>query len=247
MKVIYFSWVIGLFLCISSCQNRKLLADSIPSSRQLVLVLSPDENSTSAILRRFEKKDAKWEQVGTAHPVMLGRSGLAPGTGIHDPQLLSAKPKREGDGKSPAGIFRFGTAFGYAKEATFKLPYLHSGEAIECVDDSGSGFYNQLVDNALMTKDWLSSEFMRRKDEQYRWGIVVNHNTPAKPMGGSCIFFHIWKAPGEATSGCTAMSEENLLDLMNWLDPKDAPLLVQLTGKDYAVFQKKYKLPTLQF
>ena len=210
---------------------------------QLVVVRSPTEASTQASLQRFEKIEEKWQPVGRPVAVTVGRSGLAWGSGEHQPQ--AGLQKREGDGKSPAGIYSFGQIFGYAPpaEVSFKMPYVHADETLECVDDSKSFYYNRLINSELVKKDWSSSEQMRRPDHQYRWGVVVNHNTPAVAQGGSCIFLHIWKEPGASTSGCTAMSEPDLLELLHWLDPAKFPQLLQVTEADYPAFRKKYSLP----
>jgi len=212
---------------------------------QLILVISPSDTSVMASLMRFEKEDKSWVKIGPTHPVNLGKNGLAWGKGLH-----SRKPgaqKKEGDHKSPAGLFRFGTAFGYApsEEVSLKLPYLPITETQICVEDSKSQYYNQIVDETQVVKDWDSRESMLRKDAQYKWGIFVKHNTPAELEGGSCIFFHIWRAPGSGTLGCTAMTEENLLALMQWLDPQQKPLLMQMTAKDYQRYRKKFSLPDL--
>ncbi|MCC6724089.1 MAG: L,D-transpeptidase family protein [Saprospiraceae bacterium] len=235
-----------LLLGCSKATSHFLSAKLPKSSRQLVVVRSPNEQSSQAKLQRLEKHRAKWQPVGNEIKVSLGRSGLAPS----GQKMASAnqKPKQEGDGKSPAGLFSFGSVFGYAPatEADFKMPYSQADEALECVDDSNSKFYNQLVDNRKVPKDWASSEFMHRKDHQYRWGIFVNHNTsPTLPMGGSCIFLHIWREPNSPTSGCTAMSEEELLELLHWLDPEKSPRLLQVLEADYPTYQKIYKLPEL--
>lgn len=213
--------------------------------RQLVVVTNAGENITTARLSYFLKNGNGWEQVAGNIPVMLGRTGLAWGQGIHEAQ--PGPQKREGDGKSPAGIFRFGTAFGHLPpgEISWKLPYVQVTGSLECVDDSKSKFYNQIVDNQKVEKDWNSSERMLEVGEQYEWGVFVEHNDPAQAQGGSCIFLHVWKGPGDATSGCTAMTEENLLGLLRWLDPAKEPLLVQLTEQSYPVFQKEFGWPVL--
>jgi len=214
----------------------------VHATQQLVVVRSPDDASTQARLQRFEKNGKKWLPVGNAVDVTLGRTGLAWSKQMDE---NTSPIKQEGDGKSPAGIFTFGNIFGYApaSEVSFKMPYVHADVALECVDDSKSWFYNQLVDNRLVKKDWTSSEFMRRNDHQYKWGIVVNHNTPAMPQGGSCIFLHIWKEPGAPTSGCTAMTEDKLLELLHWLDLQKQPLLLQVVERDYPVYKKELGLP----
>lgn len=216
------------------------------TSKQLVVVLSPGSNQVEAQLFKFEKVGKNWQPVGESHPVNLGKKGLAWGRGLN-----SAKPglqKKEGDQRSPAGIFRFGTAFGYAAEGAIalKLPYVPITEAQICVEDSDSGYYNQLVDAAQVQPDWKAREPMLRSDEQYKWGIFVKQNMPAKPKGGSCIFFHLWRAPGSGTLGCTAMAEADLLSLMQWLDPQKEPLLMQMTEANYRVYQQRFSLPVLK-
>jgi zinc D-Ala-D-Ala dipeptidase len=241
-KMMSVLFLFGLLVC--KTQTRE---DSTPSAtddaRQLVIVLSPDDESTTATLRRYEKKRKKWHPSGTPHPVNLGRTVLAWGRGLHDPQ--PGYQKKEGDGKSPAGIFRFGTAFGYAPpgDVSLKMDYLQLTAERVCVEDTASRYYNQIVDETTVTKDWDSNEAMRREDWLYKWGLYVEHNVPAKAGSGSCIFFHLWRAPGSPTLGCTAMAEENLLDLLQWLDPAGKPLLVQMTAENYETFQKAYGWP----
>ena len=210
---------------------------------QLVLVLCPDDHSVEATLARYERKGKAWKQVGVTHPVNLGIKGLAWGNGLH-----SRKPglqKKEGDQKSPAGLFRFGTAFGYAPagEVSFHLPYSPITETQICVEDSRSQYYNQIVDETRVVKDWDARESMLRKDEQYKWGIFVKHNMKPEVEGGSCIFFHLWRKQGSGTLGCTAMSEENLLALMRWLDPGRKPVLVQMNEGSYEEYRRRFGLP----
>ena len=63
---------------------------------------------------------------------------------------------------------------------------------------------------------------------QYEYGVWVNYNTnPQIPGNGSCIFLHIYKTPTTPTSGCTAMSKENMLKLIHWLNASKNPMLIQ--------------------
>ncbi|TAK40479.1 MAG: hypothetical protein EPO28_10055 [Saprospiraceae bacterium] len=228
-----------------ACGQKADDANIFAACQQLVVVISPDYERSTATLYRFEKTENAWQATGHPHPVMLGRNGLAWGRGLHNHH--GGLQKKEGDGKSPAGVFTFGPAFGYAPvdSASFKLPYVQATDLLECVDDGTSAFYNQFTGSLSVKKDWHSSEFMHRPDDQYKWGVFVNHNVPAKAGNGSCIFFHIWNGPGATTSGCTAMPEEDLLALMHWLNPVQRPLLVQMTAGEYLYFQKKYGLPSI--
>ena len=178
----------------------------------MVVVTTPDWKATSGTLQRYERTPAKaeWRAVGDPIPVVVGRNGLAP-----------ESEKHEGDGKSPAGVYRIGTAFGFAPSSDFRLPYRQLRETTECVDDAASRFYNTIVDrDRVPAVDWSSSEKMRSIRE-YVWGAVVESKK------GSCIFLHIWGGPHSTTAGCTAMREEDLLTLLRWLDPAKKPVIEQ--------------------
>ena len=206
---------------------------------QLIVVTTPDWNATAGTLQRYDKHLFHWRAVGQPIEVVIGRSGLAWGRGLHPPMI--GPQKREGDGKSPAGVFAIGTAFGFAPSAQFKLPYLPLRETTECVDDTASAFYNQIVERAAAS-DWKSSEKMRAVP-QYQWGAFVSHNTPAHAGSGSCIFLHIWSGPQSTTTGCTAMREADLLTLLHWIDPKQSPRIVQLPRAEYERLRKEWRLP----
>ena len=218
-------------------------------ARQLIVVTTRDWDAVGGVLRRFERRStrASWTQVGAEVPIVVGRTGLAWGTGLVASDAYAGPHKREGDGKAPAGLFRLGTAFGFAPArgaAWLDLPYLPLTPSIECVDDTASRRYNLIVDRAaLKDVDWNSSERMREV-EGYRWGLVVEHNAAPPVAGrGSCIFLHIWAAPDKGTAGCTAMEQPNLEALLRWLDPARGPLLVQLPDAEYARLRGSWRLP----
>jgi D-alanyl-D-alanine dipeptidase len=227
-----------------------LLADAparLASARQMVLVITPGWDDVRGELRRFERGAAgqPWRPVGAAGSIVVGKNGTA-----WDPLTAPAVPgpqKAEGDGRSPAGVFPLGRAFGFApaSEASWlKMPYLPVVEGIECVDDSTSTVYNQIVDRRqVRAPDWNSSEKMREVGEAYRWGVVVDYNTPAVARRGSCIFLHIGGEGGKGTAGCTAMSTDELRAVMAWLDPNTAPVLVQLPRAAYDKLRAEWSLP----
>ena len=225
--------------------------EAMDVARQLVLVTAPDWTSTGATLRRFERADetAAWSESGVAYPVKLGRGGLGWGLGLH-PAPASEPIKREGDGRAPAGVFRLTALFGYAGSASAiaraaKLPYRPLGLETLCIDDPASRHYNLIVDRRnIRTPDWFSHEDMRRRDEQYVLGVVVAHNSdPPEPGRGSCIFLHVWRAPGAPTAGCTASSLDDMRTLAAWLDGSRQPLLVQLPDDEYQRRRVAWGLP----
>ena len=221
----------------------------------MVVVTTRDWTATQGTLRRFERTERAWEQIGPAVPVVVGRSGLGWGLGLN-PRSSVGPQKKEGDGKSPAGIFRLTYAFGYAptnEVRQIRLPYIRCTADVECVDDTNSYYYNIIVDRRNVTKvDWKSSERMRMADDEYKLGIFVAHNAaPTEAGAGSCVFLHIWKEPGHPTSGCTAMSEGSIESLLGWLDPRSNPVLVQLPEQEYLQkqisWELKPKFPDIHF
>lgn len=228
----------------SPSKTTTTMNDFFENNHQLVVVTSPNDTLVTGTLSKYNKVDGKWVPHQESHPITLGRTGLRWGSGLHKENAETYK--QEGDGKSPAGIFSFGTAFGYApkEEVSFlKLPYVHVTKITQCIEDVNSKYYNQIVSDTNIEKDWDSADFMRRDDHLYKWGVFVNHNIPAQAKDGSCIFFHLWREPGKYTLGCTGMEEANILELITWLDPKLNPRLVQLTAADYEVYKKRYDLP----
>lgn len=222
------------------------------SAQQLVLVTSADWDATHAELRRFERHGGAWAQTGEAVPVMLGRTGSAWGLGLNAARS-DGPVKREGDGKAPAGVFTIGTAFGYAGTATTGLPYQAMTTNDWCIDVPASSYYNQIIDRSVVKAPHLdqSSEPMRRDlhaegDQRYREGFVIQHNVDGKArQGGSCIFAHLWKAPGETTAGCTAMAPASMGALLAWLDQRKHPVFVLLPKAQYASLKQAWQLPEI--
>jgi len=205
-----------------------LTCDFASASDQLILIESDDFNTTHAVLTRYEKQKNSYRQVGIQLPVNLGRNGLAWGLGKSGFNAKAGEPvKQEGDGRSPAGIFTISTAFGYAPQFKTKMPYIQADAELICVDDSRSDDYNRILDKNE-SDDPKSFEWMRREDDLYRTGLVIDHNREGKKGAGSCIFFHIRKSEDATTAGCSAMREEDLNTIISWLDPAKEPKVVQI-------------------
>jgi L,D-peptidoglycan transpeptidase YkuD (ErfK/YbiS/YcfS/YnhG family) len=216
-------------------------------ARQMVLVVTPDWDSTSGTLRRYVRASdtGAWRAVGAAVPIVVGRTGVA----WDDSQVQPAagEPvKREGDGRSPAGAFALDTAFGFDIRqiaSWVRLPYVQLRTTTECVDDDRSVHYNTIVNRDSVARvDWSSSERMR-EIEQYAYGVHVAYNAPPRPSRGSCIFLHIWGGPRSVTAGCTAMEQSALKTLIAWIDGKQRPMLVQLPASAVRRLREEWRLP----
>lgn len=203
---------------------------------QVLFVTSRDWKASAGELLRLERQQGAWQVVGDAIPVRLGRNGMAWGMGLnHISQTAFATLKKEGDGKAPAGIFTLGTTFGYAMQAPqdWQMPYRAATERDYFIDALDSPDYNQWrtlsaeqVNNPEV--HWSSFERMRRDDQRYEYGMVIEHNTHPVTLGrGSAIFLHVWFSPVTPTAGCTAMAKSNVEQVLAWLKPQAHPLLIQ--------------------
>jgi len=223
-------------------------ADSLHSS-QIIIVLANNWDSVQATLYAYEKQYGRWVLKFT-HPVVVGAKGLGVGDGVTAINIPNAPVKKEGDLKAPAGIFSIGAAFGYSPMAGagfIKNVYIQATDTVICVDDAHSIYYNRIISADTAHKDWNSFEHMRLTKNYYKWGLFVNHNAPLTTPGhGSCIFIHIWGNANEGTEGCTAMTEDNLLKLLHWVDAAKKPLLVQLPAGEYANIARKFGLPDVK-
>ncbi|MGD9970580.1 MAG: L,D-transpeptidase [Sulfuricurvum sp.] len=202
------------------------------SSEQLVVVLGDDVNVSQGILQRYERK-AEWEKTGLPVPVILGRSGM----GFEQGALPL---KREGDGRSPAGIFPVMAAFGYSPLPNSALPYLYADDRLICIDDSEDPDYNRVVPMPE-TRIPKSYEKMHRDDELYRNGAVIGYNAPGLQGRGSCIFFHLKHPDNTPTSGCTSMEENDLKTLLGWFKSEKEPMVLQIPVGECSRYQERFR------
>lgn len=218
------------------------------SVHQLIVVRAPSWSSSAGILKRYEREGGgEWRDTGDAVHVSLGRRGLAWGRGLH-PAGEAGPTKHEGDGRSPAGAFRLEHAFGYADalpEGARGFPYLQGTQTTYCVEDVRSSHYNEIIDASRGKRSvWQRWSPLRRTDGLFRWGVVVQQNSPEVVVGaGSCVFLHIWRGEHVPTSGCTAMPAGAVEEILRWLEPTAAPVLVQLPEATYRAVAGRWSLP----
>ena len=100
---------------------------------QMIMVLTDSWEDCRARLTLYERKTGKWEEYRSFSAV-CGKNGMAWGSGLNPvcPGETLTPFKREGDQKTPAGIFRLGECMGYAPMLTVnpKLPYRQINESL---------------------------------------------------------------------------------------------------------------------
>lgn len=214
------------------------VADVITQSDQLIIVLADDKNSSSGRLEICERGSSGWACESLGGRISLGRQGGAWGAGLHHQPAT----KREGDLRSPLGIFELEKIYGRdSAPPSAHFPYQQLTDSTVGVDDPRSRYYNRIIDEAhVAARDWRSSEQL--SPSRYHWLINVKHNWEQRPGFGSNIYLHAI-GRGGGTHGCTAMEPEILDHIVRWLDQRKQPLLVQLTRDDYIRYRQQWKLP----
>jgi L,D-peptidoglycan transpeptidase YkuD (ErfK/YbiS/YcfS/YnhG family) len=189
--------------------------NKINKSNQILLVI--DNSSLFSNERKvyaLEKKGDDWKMAFEPFNAVIGKNGFAP-TG----------KKREGDGKTPSGIFTLQMTFGYEKSIKTNMPYRQALLDDIWVDDTNADDYNRWV-KKLETRA-ASYERMRRDDNLYKYGIIIEYNTNPVIRGyGSAIFFHVWRGENIKTAGCVAVSEQDIVKILAWLDPQALPVII---------------------
>ena len=218
--------------------------------RQVLLVIVPDWQATVGTLERFARDAAgDWRSDGPPCPVVVGRGGSGWGLGLHPAQETGPR-KREGDGRSPAGVFAVGPAFGSQPRIDTGLDYLPLDGGHWCIDVPDSPHYNQIVHERDVGRGAVagSTEPMRRDihldgDPQYRLGFVIGHNPAREPAAGSCIFAHPWLDERTPTAGCVGLADAALAELLAWLDASAEPRLVLLPADECDRLRDVWQLP----
>ncbi len=192
--------------------------------QQIIVVTTNSLTSQRATLRTYERRDGRMHEVFAPMSAVVGYSGISAN-------------KREGDGKTPVGIFDLSTAFGTAPSpAGVRLPYQRTTKNDYWIDDPSSPDYNQWKTyEGDPTKKWKS--FERLQIDLYKYAVVMEYNTdPIVPGKGSAIFLHTWRGATSPTAGCVAIAEADLVKLLKWLDPKKMPIISVSLEEDVPEF-----------
>jgi L,D-peptidoglycan transpeptidase YkuD (ErfK/YbiS/YcfS/YnhG family) len=195
-----------------------------------------------------QKKDGDWVKSGAAWNGRLGKNGLIWGLGLH-PAIGATAVKKEGDGRTPAGVFRIGGAWGADAQIRKhpKLAYRQVTSRDLWVEDPASPLYNQhVILPHEPSTSWEKKQQMKQNDAAHKLKLFIAHNAPPQVVkgAGSSIFFHVWRnGGGSPTAGCTTMEEARLRALIASIDPTQQPLYVILPAADYQRLRTAWKLP----
>ena len=126
----------------------------------------------------------------------------------------STKNKREGDKKTPIGVFKLGNLY-YREDRIFipktKLRCIKITKNMGwCDDQLDHKNYNKLIDTKFVRK----YEKLYRKDYKYDLLIPIKYNFKKPiPGKGSCIFLHLTKSYAP-TAGCVALTRNDFMIML---------------------------------
>tara|TARA_B100000900_G_scaffold403670_1_gene411047 strand:+ start:1315 stop:1812 length:498 start_codon:yes stop_codon:yes gene_type:complete len=132
-----------------------------------------------------------------------------------------SKNKKEGDFKTPIGIFELGDIYyrsDRVKKLTSKLKTTIIRKNMGWCDDPKSKYYNKLIKIKKNLK--INYEKLYRKDSKYDLLIVIKYNYKKSFKNkGSAIFLHLTKnyLP---TKGCIAVTKKDFFILNKLINKK---------------------------
>jgi L,D-peptidoglycan transpeptidase YkuD (ErfK/YbiS/YcfS/YnhG family) len=134
------------------------------------------------------------------------------------------KFKKEGDGKTPKGIFKIEHLYfrkDRIKKPLTKLKCIEIKRNMGWCDDVKNKKYNKLI---KINKN-CSHEKLFRKDNKYDLFIPIKYNfNKIIPGKGSCIFIHL-TSDYKPTAGCIALKKKDLLILLKLIN-KNSKIII---------------------
>lgn len=173
---------------------------------QLILVGATGTSASDAVLALYERQGHAWRRV-LAVPARIGKEGLG--------------KTREGDNKTPTGVYRFTRAFGIAPDPGSRMPYTRLNDSHYWVGDSASPLYNRFasVVGGDAPFDTTQSEHLIDYAQAYRYCLSISYNEAGQPGRGSAIFLHCYPE-NPYTGGCIAVPEEAMKTIMRRVHEK---------------------------
>lgn len=138
--------------------------------------------------------------------------------------MKAASEVYEMDKSTPTGIYSLTEAFGINADPGSKIRYRQLDGTEYWVDDVNSDYYNTMQFGEADGR-WSSAEKLIEFEGYYNYSLVIDYNRwPVIPGKSSAIFLHC--DLGSYTYGCVAIPQENLVNIINRLDPEKDPFII---------------------
>ena len=159
------------------------------------LAIVSGTHGSNAIFSFHEKNGGTWREIVSCQ-AYIGKKGWG--------------KTREGDVKSPVGVYTFTEAFGILEDPGCPMGYTQVDDSYYWIGDSNSERYNTMVS----TRDY--DAFDRKESEHiidynpgYQYCLNISWNIEQTPRKGSAIFLHCY-TKNKFTGGCVAIPEDDM-------------------------------------
>lgn len=186
------------------CMERYAGDDRVSS---LILVKYKGGSAANVIL--YEKEGGCWK------PILSGK-GCVGKNGIGK--------QKEGDGKTPSGIYTVLQSFGICPDPGAKISYLQVSEDHYWCSDAE--YYNQLID-INQCPHQCRGEHLIDYQGLYDYGLFLDYNRECELGRGSAIFMHCL---GEKnyTAGCIAVPRSLMKEIIKKIE-KNTKICIEET------------------
>jgi L,D-peptidoglycan transpeptidase YkuD (ErfK/YbiS/YcfS/YnhG family) len=183
---------------------------------RLIVVTVPDVTSVKATLHTFERKtpaDAAWQRSGPPETAVVGSGGIGWADNFSYLGKKDEPIKREGDKRTPAGIFRVAGPFGFEPSSLSGYTRLARGNSF-CVEDPTSSLYGKIVGKRVAASVKQSEDMSA--DPSLKRGMLVDYPARRGAKAGSCIFLQVWSGDAVGTDARVGMPDDRLTVLQKW-------------------------------
>lgn len=117
--------------------------------------------------------------------------------------------KKQGDRKTPVGIYNITMAFGRKKSpGTAGISYKKLNKYHYWSSEKAT--YNQFIDVRKLGRKWMDGEHLIDYNPWYNYALALDYNKKCTYLKGSAIFLHCVGGGRTYTMGCIAVSEKNM-------------------------------------
>ena len=200
--------------------SKFIIADK---TNQIILVIPDEYTQPPAQLYFYIKEEGNNWKLEKQTDAYIGRDGLG--------------KEREGDGKTPVGIYQFNAYFGIADSPNDNLPYVKVNKSHYWVGDINSDRYNQLVNIETYTDFVRSDSEHLIEHPEYEYAMNIDYNKEGEKDKGSAIFLRCLKEQQKSTGGGIVIEKEELKKIYQTLN-KDCYIIID-TKKNMTKYYEK--------